>query len=192
MEIPQEIGSLETRIELDKKIVPELERTIDAMNLNESESKHVKAMLKKFFDDNMLFYLGPPYLRAYKSRYRGDGQLEKKRTIACPNCKGENTSELFRFVVEVFKTPILKGRPGYERMQRAPRITRKWNELDSRGNNKEVYAEYQSIVYTHECGDCVALFSYPSIEVATRDYYYGKGKGSILDRMKKELDAEEY
>jgi len=182
MEIPDNLDDYQ---ELTKKILPDIKRKMLSMNLNEAEKKHVLGVLESFYNDHTLHVMGLSYVNAYEKLYRGSGPPEKRMQVSCPNCKSNNTMELIDCVTEVFKRPPFKGTPGYERMQKAPKITRKWKEIDSRGNSKEVYAEYQAIAYTHDCMDCNSLFSYPNTRIATEKYYR---QGHLDDAAKRAAD----
>lgn len=180
------------REDLDKKALPKIKEKVNSMNLNEGERKPVIAMLAKFYDKHNLHILGMAYLKWYERTYRGTGAGEIKRVIPCPYCKGENTRQLTEPIAEVFRRHLDKRDPAFGRMMDSPKITREWNEIDFRGNNKKVHAEYRCCVRTHDCIDCNTLFSYPDITRATLAYFRVESEASKMEKIRKGFpDAKE-
>ncbi len=90
--------------------------------------------------------------------------------VKCTTCGGSNTTHLDKPIVEVFYNPMAKTHPGYERYKAAPYINREWT-IYTDGKEKKIWAELKAAVFTDLCGDCNAVFPYPSIKMATKEHF---------------------
>lgn len=176
------------KVALNKKALPKIKAKVESLNLNESERKQVMKMLALFNDSHNLHMLGMAYLNTYENQYRGEGPQEERRMISCPAC-GAPALNLPHEVVEVFRRPVHKGDSAYGRYMDAPKINRAWNEIDVRGNNKKVYAEYRAIVLTHICSRCNNVFSYPNIRLATTSYFKVETVSDAAEKIANKFDG---
>lgn len=172
---------------LDKACLPKIKAKLAALNINESERAVLEPMLNLFFKSHNLHLLGIPYLNSWQKYRRGEGPEEIKRKIPCPYCGGERTMQLDEPIVIVFRRHLDKRDPSFALMMDSPKITRGWNEIDARGNNKVVHAEYRCCVRTHDCIDCNALYSYPDVRRATQAHFR---VGQEIEKIARTFDAK--